>query len=147
MPRFSTMNKMINCLLTSGSNSTVPTNIGLPLKRRRMGVTSSGSTVIFDDFGEPIVSTTDFYNDLIVYGIIPRRKEVNDEKSNIGGREDIKQKESMKVQFPTNIDVVMNDLLEYPINTNNWYRVVQKEFISGNKMLEITSYHEIRNSY
>lgn len=139
MPCFNGIKKRITCLM--GSEDGIGTS---PMIRRRFGVSSSGTIISRDIYGEPVDSEIDVYNDLTIYGIVERINQINDEESNIGGRPSTKRS-ILDFVTSTVTDVLLNDLVEFPVDSNQWFRVSLKEPISGNYGLHIVGYHEQRS--
>ena len=140
MPCFKGIKKRINCL--TGSEGGINTS---EMTRRRFGVSSSGTVVMKDIYGEPISSENDVYNDITIYGIVQKLNEFNDEDSNIGGRPSTKR-EILDFVTSTTTDVLMNDLIEFPVASNKWFRVDNVEPLSGNFVLHIVGHHEQRST-
>lgn len=126
MPNFCGAKKMLSCIVNGGEE-----NGGIQFKRRRMGVNSSGNAITYDIFGEPTSGVTDVYNDLLINGMLSKKKIGNDEKSNIGGFSDTNMKKGIDIIVSRNADVLRNDLIEYPIGSNDWFRVTEIETIAG----------------
>jgi hypothetical protein len=140
MPSFCGAKRMINCIINSGEEAG-----GIEFKRRRMGIDSSGSTVSYDIFGEPVSGITDVYNDLLVNGMLSKKRSINDEKSNIGGFTDTSVKKSIDIMVSRSADVLKNDLVEYPVDSNDWYRVCEIETIAGS-LKNIYGISEVRST-
>lgn len=124
MPNFCGIKRKLNCIVNAGEEGG-----GIQFKRRRMGVNSSGSVITYDVFGEPLSGATDVYNDLLINGMLSKKRLGNDEKSNIGGFTDTGLRKSIDIMVSRTADVLRNDLVEYPVDSNDWFRIVEIETI------------------
>lgn len=143
MPCFNGIKKRMSCMLNGviiddgGGGIIVPSPSGsIPetydpnayVRRRRFGVDSNNNKVEYDLFGEPI-NSTNHYKDNIFPVYMKKSKSMNDENSNIGGINDFGVKKQIELIVPFGLDIVKNDLLEFPLNSNEWYRCHEKDNI------------------
>ena len=136
MPKFCGLRKKINCLIATDTN-------GEPLNRIRFGVSSSGSVVSYDIYGEPIEGITDYKNELTIYGVVDKTDITNDDNSDIGGRPMCKR---TVINFITSLqtDIQRNDVVEYPLDSNEFYRITFLERASNNLYYVLKGSLEIR---
>ena len=148
MAHFSDLSRMAQCLLhgitlaptgtitggdgTGGGN--VDPSILYPdaFQVRRFGINDDGR-ILYDDFGEPEdLSAQINYKQFIQYGRIKAIHNKNDEildnggvatsrNSHIGGR--TSPRSIIKFYIPLNTNVKENDVIIFPINTQESYRV------------------------
>lgn len=131
MACFNSIRKRMTCKLTKASEDE-PYTPNAWINRRRMGVNSSGSVVMYDNYGEPLESIIDVYNDLQIHVYMKKSKSMNQEESAIGGLNDYGKVKQLELITGLNSDVIKNDLIEFPLNSNDWYRVNE---IDNNKNL------------
>ena len=135
MACFNSIRKRMNCKLTKAEENE-PFNPNAWINRRRMGVSSSGTIVLMDNYGEPI-DDSDVYNDLQIHVYLKKSKSINDEESKIGGINDYGRVKQIDLIVSLTADILKNDLIEFPLNSNDWYRVQE---IDNTKNLYLNIY-------
>jgi hypothetical protein len=140
MPCFNGIRKRANCLVSSSGGAG-----SVEFRRRRFSISSSGTTIAFDEYGEAEEGITDVYSEITFWGILQKMKTVNDETSNVGGRPSSKR-EIIDAIIGTEVDVILNDIVEYPVNSNNWFQIDTKELTNGNIFYNIIGKTEPRST-
>jgi hypothetical protein len=120
MACLNSIRKRLNCKLTKTEDE--PFNPNAYICRRRMGISSSGTVVEMDNYGEPI-NPNDVYNDLEIHVYMKKSKSINDEESVVGGINHFGKTKQLELIVSLTADIVKNDLVEFPLNSNDWYRV------------------------
>ncbi len=121
---FNSLRKRANCMVAHIVPSElilVSIQLNAAIVRRRMGVSSSGTIVMNDMYGEPI--GTDIYNDIQITVEIRKAKDNNEENSKAGGRTENGMEKSLEFRTDFATDILKNDLIEFPVGSNEWFRV------------------------
>lgn len=149
---YCSLNRMIGCI-TDGLIPEAPTDPNPPdelgnarlIKKRRFGLSSTGTQLTYDEFGEPVtIDSAQNYFESYFYAIVDIEIEQNDEKSNIGGIDSDKQ--YIKLTIRTDEDVLENDVLIFPSFTNQAWRVQKNQpYLNRSKVRQIYAYSELKS--
>ena len=142
---FCSLNKLIDKLTSSSViDNVIEASFVDQIEVRRFGL-NNGVQIAYDEFGEPIdLSAQQNYTSYIHNCTIEVLTEENDEKSAVGGRGS--SKEYMKINVSLTADIVENDLIVYPIGSNDVYRVRKDYREMKNKKRFIFAYGEVRST-
>jgi len=122
MPNFCSLKRQVNKLICNQADNLISVKGGR-LRLRRFGIDSNSVAIATNKYGEPVNVTGEVYKEWEFDGIIEKQQLRNDEDSKHGGISD--DKEQMLVTIKLDEDVQENDLVEYPINSNHWFKVCQ----------------------
>lgn len=95
---------------------------------RRFGIIQNGTPITYDDFGEPVnLLAQQNYKTWQIKVDMDFEDQLNDEKSNVGGRPATAETLSFGVTMTE--DIIENDVVIYPIGSNKTYRVKEDKII------------------
>lgn len=138
MPKFCHLKKQVQCLGNQYKDWFDINSVDVLVKRFNVG-----GIVELDMYGEPINSDETIAT-FEIKAKFDKQVVQNSMTSNIGGITDV-NKEFIVLQIKLNEDVQENDLLEYPIGSNDWYKVEQFLF-KTQRTKYLKAYAEIRSS-
>lgn len=152
MSNFCSLKKQLLCFgkkfqdLSNDFNLSIITAINSEFIRlRRFGIDSSGNAIQINKYGEPLVPTGSVYFEKIISGVITKQDNENDEKSTIGGKSS--HDEFLQVTISLTEDVQENDLVEYPLDSNNWYKVDKLFYVNSGTQRYFKAYSEVRSTF
>lgn len=121
---FCGISKLIHCFLANNDfTDIIEATFEHMLERRRFGVNSSG-VITLDVFREPIVleAQTNYLSENFPCRVDEKTEE-NDNSSENGGRGN--DFEHLKIQISRTADILENDVIIFPIGSNDTYRVIK----------------------
>lgn len=121
---FCGISKLIHCFLENNDfTAIIEATFEHLLERRRFGVNSSG-VISLDIFREPInLDAQVNYLSEVFRCRVEEKTEENDDNSENGGRGN--DFEHLKILISKTADILENDVIIYPIGSNDTYRVVK----------------------
>ncbi len=120
---FCGLKKIVKCNNSQLLDGIVESTLTTEIEVRRFGIDQNQTTIINDDFGEPIdLTAQQNYFSFIINAKLEIEEEKNDESSKVGGRVSGNSKMMFHVKF--NEDLLLNDLVVYPPYSNQTYRVI-----------------------
>jgi hypothetical protein len=137
--------------LTSCLRSELNTNNGIVLATmldeievRRFGMIQDGTPIVNDGFGEPVnMEAQQNYKSWIIKVDIDAENQENQESSAIGGRSGTN--ENIVFYCVITEDLQENDLVIYPIGSNNSFRIRKDSIIPKQFKRKITAYSEVKS--
>lgn len=142
---FCGIQRQIKCFLNSdGITNLIEGSMIDEIELRRFGLSASGTVLEFDDFGDPTnINDSQTYYSLTFKAKVEMKTEENDESSNAGGISS--PKEYMLAVIPLDLEIYENDILIYPIGSNDAYRVRSISLEQSKKRRTIKSYREFKS--
>lgn len=142
---FCGIKRVVSCSAQNiGSNIVEATMMDI-IEIRRFGIKQDGTKITYDDFGEPVdLLAQQNYKTWTIKVDMDYESLENDENSNIGGRSDSKEMLVFDVMLAE--DIMENDVIIYPINSNHTFRVKKDYSMPKRSRRKIYAISEVKST-